>query len=212
MLDELQRLELYKQLNPNELTPQQLQKIEHEMKSQKSQTISDEYFDFKLWYHGFPSRQENFAEFIAKKLSNKGISKILEVGCGRTARLSRILSKKGFIMTCIDTKLEVQSNAYIEYIKGQFNYKNFDLTKFDYVIAQEPCDATEHVVRACTSQHIPFMMSLCGVPHRLISGKMPKDVYEWYDYLVSISPEELKLRYVKLDPFLKTPLLKTTKF
>lgn len=212
MLDELQRFELYKQLNPNELTPQQFQKIEHEIRFPKFQTISDEYFDFKLWYSGFPSRQESFAEFIAKKLSNKGISKILEVGCGRTARLSRILSKKGFIMTCIDTNLEVQSNVDIEYIKSQFNYKNFDLTKYDYVIAQEPCDATEHVVRACTSQHTPFMMSLCGVPHRLISGKMPKDVYDWYDYLINISPGELKLRYIKLDPYLQTPLLKSTIF
>ena len=165
-----------------------------------------------MWNNGFPSRQENFAKFIAKKLSNKGVSKILEVGCGRTARVSRILSEKGFIMTCIDTKLEIQDNDDIEYIKGQFNYKNFDLTKYDYVIAQEPCDATEHVVRACTNQHIPFIMSLCGVPHRLISGKMPKDVYEWYEYLLNIAPENLKLRYIRLDPLLETPILKSTMF
>ena len=200
MLDELKRMDLYKELNPNELTPQQFKKIENEIKHPKRTTISDEYFDFQLWYKGFPSRQESFANFIAKKLSKSEGAKILEVGGGRTGRLSRFLNEKGFKMTCIDPKLEMTSTSDIEFIKEQFNYKKFDLTIYDYVIAQEPCEATEHVVRACTNQHIPFMMSLCGTPHKLISGKTPKNIDEWYEYLVNIASKEIKLRYINLNP------------
>lgn len=210
MLDELKRLELYKQSNPNELTPQQFLKIEHEIQSPKSSTTSDEYLDFKLWCHGLPSRQEKFATFIAKKLSKKDGAKILEVGGGRTARLSRFLNEKGFEMTCIEPKLEISSND-IKLIKGQFNYK-YDLSIYDYVIAQEPCEATEHIVRACINQNVPFMMSLCGVPHRLISGKTPKDVFEWYDYLVNIASDKIKLRYANLNPLSETPILRSNKF
>lgn len=183
--------------------------MEYEIKHPDPTTISDEYFDFRLWYSGFPSRQESFARFISKKLSKSEGTKILEVGGRRTGRLSRFLSKNGFKMTCIDSKLEITSSSDIEFLKGQFNYKKFDLSKYDYAIAQKPCEATEHVVRACTSQHIPFMMTLCGVPHKLISGKTPRDVKEWYDYLINIASKEVKLRYVKLDPFLWTPILKS---
>ncbi len=212
MLDEMQRIQQYKSLNPNELTTQQFIELEREIKHHKPGIISDERFDFKLWCMGYPSRQESFATFMAKKLSQREGVKILEVGGGRTGRLSRFLNEKGFKMTCIDPKLELISGNNIECIKGKFNYKEFDLSVYDYVIAQEPCDATEHVVRACVNQNVPFYMTLCGVPHRLISGKIPKDVNEWYDYLLSIANEKVKLRYIQLDPISKTPILKSNKF
>jgi len=206
MLGMLQRIKLYKELNPNELTPQQFKLLEKEIKEPED-LISDEYLDFKLWSRGLPSRQELFASFIEKKLER--YAKVLEVGCGRTGRLSRILSTKGFEMTAIDPKLEVQSDANIEFIKGKFNYKEIDLTKYDYVIAQEPCDATEHIVRACIAQNKPFIVSLCATPHKLISGEMPKDVHKWWDYLVSIDSSKVRLRYISLDPLTNTPILKS---
>lgn len=212
MLDLSHRIKLYKQLNPNELTTEEFLKLEEEVKHCKKNTISDEYFDFLLWSKGFPSRQENFANFICKKLSDKKGGKILEVGCGRTARLSRFLSKKGYNMSCIDPKVEVSKYEGIECIKGDFDYRQFDLSKYNYVIAQEPCNATEHVVRACTTQNIPFIMTLCGVPHELISGETPKDVYEWYNYLINIDSNKIKLRYINIDPFLSTPILRSNKF
>lgn len=204
MLDKLMRMSLYKQENPNELSPKQIYLLEQEIKKPASNTITDEYYDFKLWCKGLPSRQERFAEFIAKKIPH---TRILEVGGGRTARLSRFLAEKGFKMTCIDPKLEVVSSD-IELIKNRFDYRRIKLDRWEFVIAQEPCDATEHIVRACVNQNKLFMMSLCGVPHRLISGKTQKNVHEWYDYLVSIDSDRIKLRFVQLDPFAVTPILK----
>lgn len=208
MLGEVQRLKIYKELNPNELSATQFLELEKEVEEHRRNVISDEYVDFKLWMIGLPSRQERFAQFLAKKLSKS--SRILEVGCGRTGRMSRILSEQGFCITGIDPKLEVLSSANVKYIKEEFDYTKFDLSEYDFVIAQEPCDATEHVVRACINQRVPFIISLCGVPHKLISGEMPEDEKEWYEYLLSISKEEMKLRYVSLDPLTITPVLKSS--
>lgn len=209
MLGELERLRLYRESNPNELSTQQFKDLEKEIKSPGSNLISDEYVDFKLWQMGFPSRQESFARYIAKKLPKIAGAKILEVGCGRTGRVSRILGEQGFYITGIDPKVEMLSNANIEFIKGKFDYNKFNLSKYDFVIAQEPCDATEHIVRASVTHKVPFIMSLCGVPHRLISGYMPKDEKEWYEYLLNISKDDLKLRYIELDPLTVTPILKS---
>ena len=207
-----QKLALYKQLNPHELSPQQFASLERELNKRDPKYLSDQYYDFILWCGKLPSRQESFANFIAKKLSKHPGVKVLEVGGGRTGRLSRILSEKGFQMTCIDPKMELTSANGIEFIKGKFDYRKFDLSAYDYVVAQEPCEATEHVVRACINQHKPFMISLCGVPHKLISGGTPKDEKEWYNYLLGISKGEMKLIYMSLDPILVTPILKSNKF
>lgn len=208
----LRTLEAYKKLNPNELTPWQLKSLECEIKKPEKGILSDEYCDFKLWCMGLPSRQESFAKFIAKKLSKHAGAKILEVGGGRTGRLSRFLGEKGFIVTCIDPKIEITSAKGVEFIKGKFDYRKFDLSEYDYVVAQEPCEATEHVVRACINQSKPFIMSLCGVPHKLISGRTPKDEREWYNYLLGISSEQLRLTYISLDPITTTPILKSNQF
>lgn len=207
-----QMLAVYKQLNPHELSPQQFVSLEREVKKREEKYLSDQYVDFLLWCRHLPSRQESFANFIVKKLSKNPGAKVLEVGGGRTGRLSRILNEKGFQMTCIDPKMELTSSNGIEFIKDKFDYRKFDLTAYDYVVAQEPCEATEHVVRACINQNKPFMMSLCGVPHKLISGGTPKDEKEWYDYLLNISRGEMKLIYMSLDPITTTLILKSNKF
>lgn len=212
MLESLLRIKFseYAKLNPNELSAQQFLKLEKEIKSPRSNLISDEYVDFKLWMIGHPSRQESFAKYVAKRLPKKSKTKILEVGCGRTGRLSRILGEQGFFITGIDPKLEIFNDVNTKFIKEKFDYTKFDLSKYDFVIAQEPCDATEHVVRACVNQRVPFIMSLCGVLHKLISGYMPKNYKEWYEYLLNISNKDLKLRYIELDPLITTPILKST--
>lgn len=213
MLNELQLFELYKQSNPNELTARQLMKVKSEIANHRIGTMSDEYFDFLLWSRHLPSRQENFAKFLSRKLKTRHSgAKILEVGCGRTARLSRLLSNDGFKMTAIDPRLEIKNSKGITLIKDYFDYRKFDVSDFDFVIGQEPCEATEHVVIACTMQNVPFMMTLCGVPHKLISGETPEDVYEWYDYLVNLNESEIRLRYVELDPIVLTPILKSRNF
>ena len=67
MLGELQRMLVYKKLNPNELSAQEFLTLEKEIKKPEDNLISDIYLDFKLWQNGLPSRQESFAKYLAKK-------------------------------------------------------------------------------------------------------------------------------------------------
>ena len=201
------RLEEYKKRNPNELTGEQFKRIEEEMKNPKEGMISDEYFDFKLWDLGFCSRQEYFAKYVATRLVRNNAKKVLEVGCGRTCRLSKLLEKRGFEMTCIDPKVDFSEKSNHIVVKNQkFDY-TYDLSDYDYVIAQEPCDATEHIVKACVEQKKPFIISLCRSPHTLICGKQMKDVSDWHQYLRNISGNETKLICIKATPLLKTYIL-----
>lgn len=210
MHDELKHLKFYRLYNPNELTPNQFLKLENEIKHPKPNIISDEYLDFKLWYKGYQSRISYFSSFINARLyslsqkTSKEIIKLLEVGCGRTAKLSQLLSRQGYEITCIDPKLELTNCNKIKTIKGEFDYQSFDLSDFDCVIAQEPCAATEHIIRACIEQKVPFIMSLCGVPHTLISGEKPNDVYKWYYYLLDIFPHNIHIEYLSITPLVKT--------
>lgn len=210
MHDDLIALRLYRLNNPNELTPIQFRKLEIEIKHSKSNIVSDEYADFKLWYNGYLSRQHYFKNFLLErfgslsKISLKKVVNILEVGCGRTAQLSKLLSNDGFCVTCIDPKLEVNDCTNLKTIKGEFNYETFDLTGFDCVIALEPCDATEHIIRACINQNVPFIILLCSIPHSLISGEKPNDVFKWYSFLLSIAPRKIDLELIDIMPLFKT--------
>lgn len=200
----------YRQFNPHELSPKQLNDLEKEIKHPDTDVMSDQFLDYLLWLRGIPSRQESFGNFVSKKLAKYPGAKILEVGCGRTARLSRILAKQGFNVTCIDTIVEPEHvTDNVKAIKGLFDHNTFDLSEYDFVIAQEPCDATEHVLLACKTQNKPFFMSLCGVPHKKLSGGMPKSYSEWYDYLLKVSDGYAKLTWLSLDPLSRTAILKS---
>lgn len=210
MQDEFTYLKKYKEQNPNELTQEQFEKIEAELLHPKDGTISDERLDFKLWCQGLLSRQEAFAEYISQEFLQKTgnsekieklekPSRILEVGGGRRGRLSRLLAEKGYEMTCMDPELEMEKEKDgIVWVKKVFDYRTVSLKGYDLVVAQEPCEAAEHIIRACLEQKVPFVIALCGTPHRLISGEMPEDVWEWYEYLQDIDREYMKLEITKL--------------
>lgn len=199
MLEELKYFKHYKRINPHQLSDEKLKAIEKEIKFPKKDLISDEYLDFKLWYQGKPSRQVCFANFIEKTIPSNKSLKLLEVGGGSQARLSIILAEKGYQMTCMDPKINVEHQS-VTMIKDYFDYRTIDLSPYDYVIAQEPCEATEHIIRACTKQNVPFIIVLCGVPHRLINGFQYNDVLDWYDYLYCLTNKEGKFKYIKLSP------------
>lgn len=207
-----QQFERYKKANPNELTPLELVELQKELNKPSTGASSDQHLDFLLWCNGHPSRQELFAKYLMKYLPKRDGVKVLEVGCGRTAKLSRILAEKGFIMTCIDPKVDTSLLNGITSIKAKFDYRKFDLSEYDFIIAQEPCDATEHIIRACTSHDKPFIVSLCGTPHKLLSGEMPKNYQDWFDYLWKIARDKTKLVYLSLDPFSKTPIIRSNQF
>ena len=208
MTEEIISFSEYKKENPNRLTKDQFTALQQEIIEPQKETISDEYLDFKFWRQRIPCRQDWFAANLQNEVLPEKQLHILEVGCGRYAKLSVLLAKMGYKLTCMDPKAEPIEVAKIKVRKEEFHYKKTDLTTYDFVVAQEPCEATEHIVRACSLQKVPFLIVLCGVPHKLISGKMPADVYQWYNYLADIDAEHTKLFVQKLYPRINTAIIK----
>lgn len=176
----------------------------------KKGLISDELLDFKLWCAGKPSRQESFAEYVLGILPQDRKISILEVG-GRNGRVSQLLAKHGYQVSCMDPLLETEDEWLegIEAGRETFEFGKTDLSSYDWVVAQEPCEATEHIVRACTKQGMPYIIALCGVQHRLISGEIPENIFDWYDYLRNIDKEHAVLEYEPLYYFNKVAILRS---
>lgn len=171
--------------NPFGFSEEQLRKAETDITNPRNGIVSDEYVDFVLWTKGLKSRQEYFAGFVEKILPPVRYQKLLEVGCGRTACLSKLLAVKGYSMTAMDPQLMPESAAghNISFRQDTFAFGKTDISEFDALVAQEPCEATEHIIRECTAKKKDFVIGLCGAPHRLMNGEMLEDVYAWYHYL-----------------------------
>lgn len=197
----------YKDVNPDELNEIEFRDLERKLNNPKKGTTYDCCLDFFLWQNKEKSRAESFADYVTKQLNGVIGLKILEVGAGRTAMVSKILSKRGAIMTCIDPKLDIGKEKNITYLKEKFDYRKFNIDSFDYVIAQEPCEGAEHVIRACKKANKPYIITLCGTPHRVISGKGFKNYEQYHKYLRDIDIKNNILKYEKWDSIAITSIL-----
>ena len=81
------------------------------------------------------------------------------------------------------------------------------ISAYDAIIAQEPCEATEHIICSCAARRVPFLISLCAGPHRFISGHMPSSTEEWIAHMQEIDPKHTVLIYPELIPGYLTPVL-----
>lgn len=209
MEEMLQLLKKFESANPCNFTKEQFEKVKSDIVSPRERVVWDEYVDFTLWRKGLKTRQEYFAEYIADILKVDNYNKLLEVGCGATARLSSELIKKGYAMTAMDPQIDLH-RADTQNVKCKvdtFIWDSTDISRYDAVVAQEPCDASEHVVRACVAQQKNFVMTLCGTPHIRLDGVMPQDTYEWHDYLKELGGDKCVLIRPKMIPGYITSML-----
>ena len=206
--------------NPYDFSEEEFNKVRVDIVNSRNGIVHDEYVDFSLWLKGLKSRHSYFIDYVIDKFPITKYKKILEVGCGRNPRVSKELLKRGYIMTAIDPRISnynktviskkderVDAKTNVNYISSEFVFGETDISVYDAVIAQEPCEATEHIVRACVSEKKDFIISLCGTPHRLVSGKMPKDLNEWYDYLEEIGGENCFIINSKMIPGYFCPVM-----
>ena len=213
--------QVFREQNPLQFIEEQFHKVETDILHPRKGVVSDEYVDFDLWTKGLPSRQEYFADYITTILPSTKYQKLLEVGCGRTPRLAKLLAKSGYEMTAMDPKIvtetedvektedeEKETDAEnLRCIKAAFVFGETDIAAYDAVIAQEPCEATEHVIRACVKAKKTFIISLCGTAHRLMNGEMPEDVLEWYDYLQELLGEKGTIINLNMVPGYLNPIM-----
>ena len=188
---QLTLLEKYRNENPYQLDKSGFDKILFDIMTPRDDMVYDEYLDFLLWCSNMPGRQESFFTHLINSvlLDFSNCKKILEVGCGKNAWLANELAKNGYLVSCIDPALKNNStfNKNLSCYNLYLDYKNgFCLQLIrsqDLVIAQEPCDATEHIIRACELTKTPYYIILCGAPHMRTDQIMPNSVWDWYRYL-----------------------------
>lgn len=204
----LQKYSAYCVQNPLHFTEEQLLRIKNDITRPRSGVVCDEYVEFILWKNGLKSRQEYFADYIERLFPPTKYGTLLEAGCGRTARLSRLLADRGYRMAAIDPCLEKSGTAEaVLLMKERFLFGKTDLSPYDAVVAQEPCDATEHIIRACLAEKKSFCISLCGSPHPLMDGRTPETVYEWYEYLEELAGEHGIVLTPRLIPGYRTAVM-----
>ena len=197
-----EQFRIFREKNPFEFSEEQFNLVETDIKKERGGIVSDEYVEFSLWRRGLPSRQESFATYVMERLPREQYPNVLEVGAGRTVRLSKLLAKQGYRVTAMEPKI-LETDKCMENVrclKESFIYGKTDIAMYDAVIAQEPCEATEHIVRACVENRKNFVMSLCGTPHTLMDGTELEDVDTWYRYLQRIDKEHCMLERPKLIP------------
>ena len=227
----MERLKLFEKFcvtNPYDFSEEEFEKVRQDIEHPRKSVVFDEYVDFNLWTRGLKSRHTYFADYISEQLPINKYKKLLEVGCGRNPRVSRLLEQKGYIMTAMDSVISceymmeqkgdiangdgneerVRKASNVTYIKAEFDFTKTDISEYDAIIAQEPCEATEHIVRACVEQKRDFIIALCGVPHVLINGEEPQNVAEWYDYLEEIGGENGFIINSKMVPGYFCPVMK----
>lgn len=173
--------------NPLRFSEKRLSLVRRDFYEHKRGTVSDEFVDYVLWAEKSPARHEHFGAFLLPIIRDNSWSSILEVGCGETVLLSKYLHQKlrNSVKIAAMDQCEMQCDTSgIKIMNHKFTGTE-DLTEYDAVIAQEPCDAAELIIKTCTEQNIPYCVILCGVPHARSSGVLDDDVYAWYAYLLS---------------------------
>lgn len=199
-------LAMFLKENPFDYDAEQLCRLKQEIDHPQDGRSSDEKIDCLLWHRGQKSRQESFCCYVVRNFPCRRYPHLLEVGCGRQARLSQLLAQQGYQMSAIDPKLQ-RIPAHVEGIVASFHHARTPISSYDAVIAQEPCDATEHIVRSCIRERKDFVISLCAEAHRLISGEQPDSVEAWYRYLVSLDPAYTVIICPSIIPGYATPMM-----
>lgn len=167
----------------------------------------NETYDYLQWTRGLPGRQEMFAKYLQDKyLQYKG-KKVLDVGCGKIAKVA-VINKDFFKMTAIDPKLETERlDKGVEYQKEHFS-QDTDISQYDFIYGLEPCDVTEDIIKSCLRDKKDFIVALCKFPHMRSDGIMPKNFEEWYEYLKGID-SRLVFEQISIGnyaPFIIRPL------
>ena len=148
----------------------------------REEGVSDEVVDYQLWCEDGSSRMTRFRDFLLRVLQRYEAQNILEVGCGTKALLAQELRTRGYRVCAMDPALECENDWHT---RKAFDFGT-DLTSYDIVIAQEPCEAAELIIRACVAVDKPFWVQPCGDAHRMLSGEKPRNAMEWWRRLAII--------------------------
>lgn len=176
--------------NPLRFSEKRMKLVKKDFYRKQRKTVSDEFVDFVLWAEEESARHEHFGAYLLPFIRKNQWNSILEVGCGEEPLLAEWLyhQLEGEVsITAMDICEMHCHEPHIPCIQKAFSADE-NLSGYDAVIAQEPCDAAERIIKACTGQKVPFCVILCGVPHTRLTGELDEDAYAWYAYLIKSYP------------------------
>lgn len=201
----INRASEYLKINKERFNEQEKEKFNNSLKEFLcgEMVVADEVYDF-LQSEGFitsPPRATTFAEYIKSKYPLMEYKKVLDVGAGRLCHLSKNLADVGYQVFAIDPNIRISNKeaelmkikhiTKLKFVCDKFaeTGKGTDITDYDFLIGLEPCDATEHIIHQGLKHDKPFDVQLCYAPHNALDGRKFKSVWQWYEYLQSISKE-----------------------
>ncbi len=122
---------------------------------------------------------------ILKSYFNLRTLCIAELSCGLIPILSstaKRYTRKN--ITAISNKILFKNYKSIETIETDLT-KNFDLTKFDLIIAFRPCFPTENIIDLCFQYKKDFAVYLCPcIFQPKDSNKKFESTEQWHNYLI----------------------------
>lgn len=117
---------------------------------------------------------------------------ILDVA-GGSGELSKILSSLGYHTTIIDPKLTISKmdcrKYKIQTIKKLFDM-SFDISEYDVIVGLHPDEATEIIIKRCTSFKKPFVVIPCCVIPQFSNSKFNSN--SWISHLKHLSSDVLE--------------------
>ncbi|MBR1444592.1 MAG: hypothetical protein IJ583_13795 [Firmicutes bacterium] len=177
--------------NPFKFSEERIERAKKDFYEPRKGVMCDELVEFVLWANGYPARHEKFGDHLLPIIKRNEWKNVLEVGCGEVFLLSEYLFEKleGKVkFTAMDKCGFARDSKDITLIDDEFT-ENYDISGYDLIIAQEPCEAAECIIKNCTENDKPFCVILCGAPHKRLTGEIDEDVNSWYIYLMKTYPQ-----------------------
>ena len=126
----------YLEFNPERFNDQEKMKFMSDLQewiSGKSETISDEVYDFLVMINATKSkaREVVFHNYINEKYGYLAFRRVLDVGAGRMCKFSNLLAKNGAKVTAMDPKIRLTEEGTY---KLEVTIGGIVSTSGDYVI------------------------------------------------------------------------------
>lgn len=123
----------------------------------------------------------NFYELSCKYFNLKS-KNLLEVACGYIPILSSIYKENNIKVEAVNIKILAKNYKGVKTIEYDLN-KNYNLKKYDLIIAIRPCNITENLLDNCYKYKKDFMIYLCPCIHKPKSEDTISSYEEWINYL-----------------------------
>lgn len=157
----------------------------------RNKYLSDELKDFCDILLERKTRWDALTKFIEKNYDKSNYKKVLDIECNNNIDFALLLQQKGYDVTIVNSG----SNELhlLKTIRKSFDYKLFDVSKYNLLVGLNAGMKTEHILRSAVTNNKPFVIVL---DNQLYSTLTCENIYTtaaWNSYLNNVYPNETKI-------------------